>query len=99
MKLQELLDAYGASCQCKNWEGWVRECMQHPDMVVNKFNEIIEEFRKQRRYRNVRQIAQASKELKEMCYNENNWCKNKAHYMTLFGENNAPDKFFEGVSI
>jgi len=99
MKLQELLDAYGASCKCNNWGGFVKECMQHPDMVVNKFNEIVEEFRKQSRWRNTRQIGKALKELKELCYDENNWCRNKAHYMTLFGDNKPTSEWFEGCFV
>lgn len=98
MKLQKLLDAYGASCQCKNWEGWVRECMQHPEMVVNKFNEIIEEFGEYRRYGNIPQISQATRELKDMCYDESNWCRNQAHYMVLFGDNKVTNEWFEGYS-
>lgn len=98
MKLQQLLDDYGASCKCNDWEGWVRECMQNPDMVVSTFNGIVEEFRKQRRYRNIRQIAQALEELKKICYDKNNLCRNQAHYMTLLGDNKPTNEWFVGVS-
>ena len=90
--LQQLLDDYGDSCKCINWQGWVRECMQHPEMVVNKFNEILEEFKKQ----SAQQISDATAQLKVYCYADN-WCRNKAHYMTLLGDNKTTDEWLKGT--
>ena len=42
--LQEKLDEYGASTGCETWMGYVRECIQHPKMVVGKFTELTDEF-------------------------------------------------------
>lgn len=97
--LQYKLDHYGFSCQCKDWMGWVSECIQHPDMVVGKFKEIVEEFEAENKgvVFASQQIVEATAKLKEKVYGKN-WPKNVAHYKTLFGENNGPDEFLPGIT-
>jgi hypothetical protein len=95
--LQYKLDRFGDSCQCKDWMGFVSECIQHPDMVVGKFKEIVEVFEAENKgvVFASEQIKEAITKLKEKCYGKN-WPNNVAHYKTLFGENNGPDEFLVG---
>lgn len=34
---QKVLNAYGNAHGCHDWEGWVGECQQHPERVVETF--------------------------------------------------------------
>ena len=77
--LQEKLDEYGESTGCHHWNGWVRECMQHPDMVVDKYNQIVKEFKTEID----NQVDNSLVLLKEQVYSESNWIKNKGTYKRL----------------
>lgn len=76
--LQQCLDDFGASTGCKTWELWVSECLHHPDMVVNKYNELVSTFRVQ----NQLQVDAALHQLKTKVLAKN-WCNNHEMYKTL----------------
>ena len=76
--LQQKLDEYGLSdAKCGDWIGYVRECKQHPKMVVSKFKELSKEFESDKLMYDAALSA-----LKKECY-QSHWSNTETEYRNL----------------